>query len=147
MKIILTVSPVRHLKDTLELNSVSKSVLRLACHQIAGQFDDVEYFPAYEIVMDDLRDYRFYKADMLHPTEEAEDYVWDKFMERYFSPALRDFIHRWQAILLAMRHKPFHPGSSAHQQFLRETLKRLEEFKSLVDVEEEILTLKQQIDN
>lgn len=146
IKIILTVSPVRHLKDTLEMNSVSKSVLRVACHQIAGQFDDVDYFPAYEIMMDDLRDYRFYKADMLHPTTEAEDYVWYKFMERYFSPDLRRFVERWQTILSAMRHKPLHPGSSAHQQFLRDTLKKLEEFAPLVDVEPERVTLKQQID-
>src|SRR5688500_6766060 len=80
IRIILTISPVRHLKDTLELNSVSKSVLRVACHDIAATFDDVEYFPAYEIQLDDLRDYRFYKPDMLHPTTEAEDYIWEKFM-------------------------------------------------------------------
>ncbi len=67
INILLTVSPVRHIKDTLELNSVSKSVLRVACHTLTQEYSDVYYFPAYEIMMDDLRDYRFYKADMIHP--------------------------------------------------------------------------------
>src|SRR5260221_14685064 len=83
VKIILTVSPVRHLKDTLELNTVSKSMLRLSCHSIINQFPDVEYFPAYEILLDDLRDYRFYKIDRLHPTEEAVEYIWEKFVASY----------------------------------------------------------------
>lgn len=145
IRIILTVSPVRHLKDTLELNAVSKSVLRVACHDIVQEFDDVEYFPAYEIMADDLRDYRFYKADRLHPTEEAEDYIWEKFMERYFSPDLRDFVVKWNAILSAMRHKPFHPRAAAHQKFLRDTLERLNELKQLVDVEAEISLVKQDL--
>jgi len=147
IKVILTVSPVRHLKDTHELNSVSKSVLRVACHQIVSQHAGVEYFPAYEMMMDDLRDYRFYKADMLHPTVEAEDYIWEKFMERYFSPELRDFVHQWQTILSAIRHRPFYPQTAKHQQFLRETLKKLEELRSSVPVEEEIALVKQQITN
>lgn len=145
IRIILTVSPVRHLKDTLELNSVSKAVLRVACHQIASQYEDTEYFPAYEMMVDDLRDYRFYKADMLHPSEEAEDYIWEKFMERYFSPELKDFIQQWKTILSAIRHKPFYPQTAGHQQFLRETLKKLEELKGRVQVDEEISLVKQQI--
>jgi len=147
IRVILTVSPVRHLKDTLELNSVSKSILRLACHNIAAQHDDVDYFPAYEIMMDDLRDYRFYGRDMLHPTEEAEDYIWLKFAERYFSTDLNDFIQQWAPILSALRHRPFHPETSAHQQFLRDTLKQLDALKGLVDVEEEISRVKKQLVN
>ena len=145
IKIILTVSPVRHVKDTLELNSVSKAVLRVGCHDICRQHADVEYFPAYEMMMDDLRDYRFYKADMLHPTEEAEDYIWEKFMERYFSLRLKDFVRKWSAILSALRHKPFHPQTEAHQQFLRETLRKLEELQTVVDVNEEIAAVTGQI--
>jgi hypothetical protein len=145
IKVIITVSPVRHLKDTLELNSVSKSVLRVACHEIASQHQDVEYFPAFEMMMDDLRDYRFYKTDMLHPTADAEDYIWEKFMERYFSDDLRDFVHQWKSILSAISHKPFYPQTAAHQQFLRETLKKLEELKASVQVEEEISLVKQQM--
>lgn len=144
-RIILTISPVRHLKDTIELNSVSKSILRVACHELAGSYEDVDYFPAYEIVMDDLRDYRFYKGDMLHPTAEAENYIWEKFMERYFSPHLKDFVMKWSVILSAMGHRPFHPESSAHQQFLRNTLSKLKELQGLVNVDSEVALIKQQI--
>lgn len=147
IKIILTVSPVRHLKDTLELNSVSKSVLRVACHKIINRFDAVEYFPAYEMIMDDLRDYRFYKSDMLHPTTEAEDYIWEKFAQRYLDDEAKDFISKWNVILSALRHRPFHASSSMHQQFLRDTLKKLEELKPVVVVDEEVAFIKQQIIN
>jgi hypothetical protein len=145
LRIILTVSPVRHIKDTLELNSVSKSVLRVACHTLAEKFKTVEYFPAYEMMIDDLRDYRFYKSDMLHPTEEAEDYIWEKFGERYFSKETSLFMNQWQSILAALSHKPFHPTTEAHQQFLKQMLKKLEELKSKVDVEYEIEALKSQL--
>lgn len=145
IKIILTVSPVRHIKDTLERNAVSKSILRVACHHISLQHADVEYFPAYEMMMDDLRDYRFYKADMLHPTREAEDYIWEKFMERYFSPELKTFIRQWKVILSALRHRPFHPAAAAHQQFLLDTLRKLDEVSTSVDVHEEISLIKQQL--
>lgn len=145
IRIILTVSPVRHLKDTLELNSVSKSVLRLACHAMAEQFDSVEYFPAFELMMDDLRDYRFYRSDMLHPTVEAEDYIWDKFIERYMDEKAMDLIKKWKVIVSALQHKPFHPASAQHQQFLKATLKKLEELKWLVNVEEEQSFIKKQI--
>ena len=145
IRLILTVSPVRHLKDTLELNAVSKAVLRVACHAISNEYDDVEYFPAFEMMTDDLRDYRFYKADMIHPTAEAEDYIWEKFMERYFNPDLRDFVRKWNLVLSAMRHKPFHPGSASHQQFLKETLMKLQELRPLADVEEEIRQVRQQM--
>ncbi len=141
-RIILTVSPVRHLKDTLEINSVSKSILRSACHTITTQFDDVDYFPAYEIMMDDLRDYRFYKSDMIHPTEDAENYIWNKFGERYFDGPILSFLKKWTSIQSALNHKPFHESSNAHQQFLRDTLARLEELKPMVNVDEEIAELK-----
>ena len=84
LRIILTVSPVRHLRETLELNSVSKSILRITCYTLQEEYEAVSYFPAYEILLDDLRDYRFYASDMLHPNETAEDYIWDKFMSTYF---------------------------------------------------------------
>lgn len=145
IRIIVTVSPVRHLRDTLELNSVSKSILRVACHEVSAQFADVEYFPAFEMMVDDLRDYRFYKSDMLHPTGQAEDYIWEKFMERYFSQALRDFVKQWSTVLSALQHRPFHPGTAAHQQFLHETLKKLEALSSQVDVREEMSRIRANI--
>jgi hypothetical protein len=145
IRIILTVSPVRHLKDTLELNSVSKSLLRIACHTLQETYTDVIYFPAYEILLDDLRDYRFYKADMLHPTAEAENYIWEKFVERYFDVGLKEFLEKWKSIRMALMHKPFHPASKAHQQFLRDTLKKLEALQSQVDVTREIENLKESL--
>ncbi|MBT1686372.1 GSCFA domain-containing protein [Dawidia soli] len=145
LRVILTVSPVRHIKDTLVLNSVSKSVLRVACHTLQERFDYVEYFPAFEILLDDLRDYRFYKADMLHPTEEAEAYIWQQFKARYFDASLQSFADTWAGIQQALAHRPFHPASQAHQKFVRDTLRRLEELKPVVDVEQEIHTLKLQL--
>jgi hypothetical protein len=145
IRIILTVSPVRHMKDSMELNSVSKAVLRVACHSIVHSFDAVDYFPAYEIMMDDLRDYRFYGPDMLHPTAEAEDYIWEKFMERYLDEETKDFIKKWTVILSVLNHRPFQPESPAHQQFLRDTLKKLEELKFQVNVEEEQSVLTQKL--
>ena len=142
IKIILTVSPVRHLKDTLELNSVSKSVLRLACHTLSQQHSDVEYFPSYEILMDDLRDYRFYKADMIHPSDVAEDYIWQKCVDRYFDDDAKQFLSKWKEITLALKHRPFNRESPSHQKFISETIKRLEELKFLVNVDKEIASLK-----
>jgi hypothetical protein len=145
IKIILTVSPVRHLKETIELNSVSKSVLRVACHTLTEQHSDVHYFPSYEIVMDDLRDYRFYKSDMIHPSEDAEQYIWEKFADHFFDEKLKSFLIKWSEIKTALAHKPFHPESSAHQNFLQQTLKKLIELKALVNVDQEMATLEQQL--
>jgi hypothetical protein len=147
MRIILTVSPVRHLKDSLPLNSVSKAVLRTACHELATTFERVEYFPAYEIMMDELRDYRFYKADMIHPTEQAEDYIWARFAAHYMDGAARDFIDQWRKIQAALRHKPFHPSSHGHKIFLKDTLRKLEELQSIVNVDEEMGAVKRQLED
>lgn len=145
IKFILTVSPVRHLKDTLELNSVSKSLLRSACYEITQRHADVVYFPAYEVMMDDLRDYRFYKSDMIHPTEEAEEYIWQKFSESYLDESTRAFIKKWTEIKSALAHKAFLPQSKAHQAFLKATLKKVNELKDLVDVEKEKKFIQSQI--
>jgi len=144
-KIILTVSPVRHLKDTLALNSVSKSILRLACHTISETFDGVHYFPSYEIMLDDLRDYRFYKSDMIHPSEEAEEYIWNKFSDCYFDDQTKEFIKKWNPIYTSLQHKAFHVGTDAHQTFLKKILSQLEELSKTVSVDEEIAFIKAQI--
>lgn len=147
LRIILTLSPVRHIKDTLELNSVSKALLRSACHQLSTEFSNVEYFPAYELLLDDLRDYRFYKSDMIHPSEEAEDYIWKKFTHAYFDEGTLTFIKRWTDINTGMHHKAFHPQSAAHQTFLKKLRENLLELKGLVDVEEELQLIEKQITN
>ena len=143
-KIILTVSPVRHLKDTLEQNNLSKSVLRLACQKLVNQFSGVEYFPSFEIMMDDLRDYRFYKADMIHPTDSAEDYIWGKFSNVYFDVPTLQFLKSWGEIRNALSHKAFHPEGHSHHEFLQKTLAKLEEISSIVPVEEEIKQIRSQ---
>ncbi|HEU5289583.1 MAG TPA: GSCFA domain-containing protein [Cyclobacteriaceae bacterium] len=144
-KLILTVSPVRHIKDTLPLNSVSKSVLRLACQTISETCSDVFYFPSYEIMLDDLRDYRFYKADMIHPSAEAEEYIWNKFSDSYFDGITKEFIKKWAPIHTSLQHKAFHAGSTTHQSFLRKTLSQLEELSKTVNVDNEIALLKSQL--
>ena len=129
------------MKDTLPLNSVSKAIVRLSCHQLAEEFGQVTYFPAYELLMDDLRDYRFYKDDLVHPTEKAEDYIWKKFSETYFSAPTNEFVKEWKTIQQALAHRPFHPDGASHQQFLAKTLRQLEELRSVVDVDGEIQEL------
>lgn len=143
--VILTVSPVRHLRETMEGNSVSKAVLRAACDAIVRSHSEVEYYPAFEIMMDDLRDYRFYKRDMIHPTEEAEDYIWDHFVATYFDTETRAFFDEWKAVRAALSHRPFHPESALHQSFLRDTLARLERLRDTVNVEEEIRLVRSQL--
>ena len=145
INLILTLSPVRHVKDTLELNAVSKAIVRYACHEISSKVQDVEYFPAYEMMVDDLRDYRFYKADLIHPTEQAEDYIWNKFIERYMTASTSEFISRWKEIRQALLHRPFHPQSIGHQNFLKQTLSRLEQLKETVNVDAEIQFIQAQL--
>lgn len=148
LRIILTVSPVRHIKDTLELNSVSKSILRMACHTLQQSYLQVEYFPAYEIMMDDLRDYRFYKEDMIHPSAEAEEYIWNHFYERYSDTQLKEFIPRWKKISDSLQHRAFHPKANAHQQFLKNLLNQLEGIKRelALDVDKELNQIRKQLD-
>lgn len=137
LKIILTVSPVRHIKDTLEGNSVSKAILRVACENICREHANVFYFPAYEIMMDDLRDYRFYKSDMIHPNDVAEEYIWEKFTTTWFDDALQAFIKSWRGILQALEHRPFHPETDAHRAFLKATLQRVDAWREYTNVEDE----------
>lgn len=145
VKIILTLSPVRHIKDTLPLSSVSKSIVRVACHELAEEFDHVEYFPAYELLIDDLRDYRFYKEDLIHPTGMAEDYIWDKFSNRYFSDSTKEFLKKWETLQQALSHRPFQRDSNGHQQFLNKTLEQLEDLRSVINVDHEIQDVKLQL--
>lgn len=145
LRVILTVSPVRHLRDSLELNSLSKAVLRVAAHHLAQSLDRVEYFPAFELMIDDLRDYRFYADDLLHPSPFAKTYIWQKFVERYFSAEALELLSAWGKIRQALAHRPFHPESTTHLSFLRNTLSQLEHLRGKLDVEEEIAALTRQL--
>ena len=142
LRFVLTVSPVRHLKDTLPLNAVSKSVLRVATHIVSDLLPGVAYFPAFELLTDDLRDYRFYAADMLHPSEVAEDYIWDKFARTYFDADFGRFRKEWAAVRQALGHRPLHEGAPEHRQFLESTREKLEQLAlRQVDVADELRTV------
>jgi hypothetical protein len=145
LKILLTVSPVRHIKDTLALNSVSKSTLRLTSDTLANQYEHVSYFPSYELMMDDLRDYRFYKADMIHPTEEAEDYIWEKFASAYFGKSTLDFLSEWSKIRAAIQHRPFNTTSEKHQAFIKSTIQKIKSLDNKLDFSEELKVLEGQL--
>ena len=146
IRIVLTVSPVRHLKDTLPLNAVSKSVLRVACHYLSELLPGVSYFPAYELLTDDLRDYRYYGADMLHPTEVAEDYVWEKFARAYFDADFGRFRQEWAAVRQALGHRPLHAGAPEHRYFLDQTRERLERLAGQgADVRPELRDVQRQL--
>lgn len=145
LRIVLTVSPVRHTNDGIPQNALSKAILRAACHYVEADFADVAYFPSYELMMDDLRDYRFYKADLIHPNEIAEAYIFEKFAEAYFEPALQTFVKEWRDVRKALQHRPFNPDSATHQQFLRNTLHKLRALHTSVEMSQEIATLERQL--
>ncbi|AII52960.1 GSCFA domain-containing protein [Hymenobacter sp. APR13] len=147
LRFVLTVSPVRHAKDTLPLNAVSKSVLRVACHYLSELLPDVSYFPAYELLLDDLRDYRFYAEDMLHPSKVAEDYIWERFARTYFDAGFGRFRKEWEAVRQALSHRPLHAAAPEHRQFLESTLAKLERLASQTDVRMELLEVRHQLQN
>ncbi|WP_138992397.1 GSCFA domain-containing protein [Larkinella sp. C7] len=137
LQILLTVSPVRHTKDTLPLNQASKSILRAVSHELTVWNDQVHYFPAYEIMLDDLRDYRFYEADLIHPNAVAETYIFEKFAECAFDDELRSFITEWQTLRKSMAHRPFHEGTESHRRFLEKLLQQLDAVSKKADVTRE----------
>ena len=130
LKIIFTVSPVRHWKDGAEGNMVSKSVLLYAIHLLRKKFPDTDYFPSYEIMMDDLRDYRFYGEDMLHLNTTAVNYIWKKFDQRFFNDETREVLKKVDEINKAVAHKPFRPGSEDHLAFIEKTLQKIKQVES-----------------
>jgi hypothetical protein len=122
LKVILTVSPVRHWKDGAQRNNVSKSTLILAAHRLCQDFSYCEYFPSFEIAMDDLRDYRYYADDLLHPNRQMVDYIWEKFSDAYFDAETRQITASIQKIVTARQHRPFDPGSGKYLEFCRKQI-------------------------
>jgi hypothetical protein len=118
LHIVFTISPVRHLREGLVENNRSKAVLIHAVHEVVNLHPNITYFPAYEYVMDDLRDYRFYSEDLVHPNYAATNYVWDKLVETYIDADTQKIMKEVAELQLAIQHKPFFAGSSAHQKFL-----------------------------
>jgi hypothetical protein len=118
--VVFTVSPVRHLKDGFIENTRSKSHLITAIHQCVSDFDkNAEYFPSYEIMMDELRDYRFYNEDMIHPSQLAISYIWEKFKTVWISEEADRIMSQVDTVQRGLKHKPFNPKSEAHQKFLK----------------------------
>ena len=132
--VVVTVSPIRYAKYGFHGSQLSKATLLMAANELCRQYECVSYFPAYEIVLDELRDYRFYQPDMLHPSQQAVDYIWERLSEVYLSPLAKQFVHDWQPIKAALRHKPFHPDSDEYQQFLAQAKKKEAELLSRVRV-------------
>ena len=130
--VIVTVSPVRHLKEGLVQSSLSKSQLRLLAEWMQQSAPErIHYFPAFEIMMDELRDYRFYARDMLHPSDEAIDYIWERFSRGFLTSPSQEFCQKWGKILLKLEHRPLQPRSESYRMFLEQLLKELDSFSDL----------------
>ena len=142
IKIIVTVSPIRYAKYGFHGSQLSKATLLLASQQLLERYPDrVEYFPAYEIVNDELRDYRFYAADILQPTEQAVDYIWERFSDTYFSQSTTDFIAEWRPLKQALAHKVLDATSNDFIKFKQSSIEKLNSIAEkypLLDVTNEL---------
>lgn len=130
VRVVLTVSPIRYAKYGFHGSQLSKAVLLLAADKVVRGQDMVEYFPAYEIVNDELRDYRFYREDMLHPSDQAVEYIWQRFGDTYFSEHTRSFLEEWRPVKAALGHRPFNADSEEHKEFLRKTMAKADALKA-----------------
>ena len=130
VRVVLTVSPIRYAKYGFHGSQLSKAVLLLAAVKVVRGHDMVEYFPAYEIVNDELRDYRFYREDMLHPSDQAVEYIWQRFGDTYFSEHTRSFLEEWRPVKAALGHRPFNADSEEHKEFLRKTMEKADALKA-----------------
>lgn len=129
VQVIITVSPIRYAKYGFHGSQLSKATLLLAADRLCREYGCCSYFPAYEIVNDELRDYRFYKEDMLHPSGQAVAYIWERFSAAYFSKETNAFLEKWRPIKAALNHRPFNPDSEEHQIFMQRTQEKIEELK------------------
>ena len=131
MKVIFTVSPIRHWKDGAHGNQLSKSILLLAIQALTEKYADrSSYFPSYELMMDELRDYRFYADDLLHPSKVAVDYIWERFCEAYLDAGTKDDLKELEAIRRDINHRPFHPSSEAYKNFLLQILNKMKRLQA-----------------
>ena len=145
IQILLTVSPVRHIRDGIHENNLSKSTLLLACETLQSLNEDVHYFPSYELLIDELRDYRFYEKDRVHPNQEARDYIWSKFSSGLLSNNSQIINNDMDKLFNSISHRAFREESKAHQSFLKKTLETAVSLNSKVNLEEEIKLLKSRI--
>lgn len=121
VQVVVTVSPIRYAKYGYHGSQLSKATLQLAADKLVKANANCTYFPAYEIVNDELRDYRFYREDMLHPTDQAVEYIWQRLQETYLSNSAKDFIEKWRPLKEAIRHRPFNPDGAEYIAFANKT--------------------------
>jgi len=141
VQIIFTVSPIRHWRDGAVENQLSKASLIYSIHKIIEHNPEIDYFPSYEIVMDELRDYRFYEKDMIHLNETAIEYIWERFSETYITKNSHQLMKEVEKIQRAKSHRPFNPKSSEYQDFLEEQIEKTRQLKEkhpMLDFSEEL---------
>ena len=144
LRVLFTVSPIRYLRDGAHENQLSKATLLLSIQRLMKETNGVlstDYFPAYEILQDELRDYRFYADDMVHPSSLAELYIWERFSQTFFDNRTREILSEWKEVNKALDHRPFRPHSEEYKQFIRQTLLKIETIRKKMpyfDVEKEI---------
>lgn len=127
--VVLTVSPIRYRKYGYHESQLSKATLLLAAEAVVKSEHAVCYFPAYEIVNDELRDYRFYQPDMLHPSQQTVDYLWERLVDSCFSLSAKEFLKEWEPVKEALGHKPFHPESEEYKLFMNKTMLKVQQLK------------------
>ncbi len=135
VQVILTLSPVRHLKDGFSENSLSKAHLRTAIGRLERENKNISYFPAAEILLDDLRDYRFYQKDMLHPSQEAVSYIWEKFTKVFFQASTIENLQKIKQLRTSLNHRPFNPESEEHKRFKNKLLSKIRDIENELDIE------------
>jgi hypothetical protein len=127
ISIILTVSPVRHLRDGLIENNLSKAILLKSVHRLCSEELQTYYFPSYELLIDDLRDYRYYDTDLTHPNQQAIDYIWEYFSSSFFTDGTNKINSQLLKIYNGVHHRPFLPQSQSHKTFVQNLLKEIQQ--------------------
>ncbi len=147
-KVIFTVSPIRHQRDGFHANQLSKATLLLAIDKLVSHRTHCVYFPAYEILLDELRDYRFYAEDMLHPSSVTLQYILERFQETFFDAYTQQVLAQWHSLQKLLQHRPINPQAPSWQQFLSQTIQKLHQFQDenpFILVENEILQCQNQL--
>lgn len=142
--LVVSLSPVRHTRNGLVADRDSKSLLRYALFKASKEFDNTVYFPSYEIMLDELRDYRFFQKDLIHPNEQAIEIIWKRFVDELFDTKSKEFFAVWQKILEGLAHRPRNRQSAAYLTHRIGLLKKMKEI-SQVDLSQEIKILKKDI--
>ncbi len=142
IKIILTLSPVRHSKEDLANDHLSKSILRVATHILTEKYKkNIYYFPAFEILNDDLRDYRFYADDLIHPNSQAQNYIWEKFKDTFFDTSTQKIMADWYKIYQNLNHQPRNKNNPNYDLFITKIKQDLQKISQFIDVKQEIKLL------